>query len=327
MIEFKIEIIGSYPRSINLGKTISRYRSGKIDYERLEKAIEEEEKRFFTVIKDINANITNNGLFRWDDIVDLTFSYVEGAEKGELTRFFDNNFYYRKPVVRKEISPKPEEYQKILEKDREIMKSVDLKTQFAAVFLGPLTYLTLSENKYYKKEEDLLHTYAKLTNEVIKKVSNVVDVIEIHEPSIFMSGIRANLLELLKEVYAEMLAGVSKTTLLLAYFDIKIARLQYFFNLPVAYYGLDVIENKNRLGVIYRYFNNKNIFLGVLNTRNTKLERISSIKRIINGAYQKGKAKDVIVGNASMMDFIPEIIARRKLYLLKKLLSSEKVGG
>lgn len=326
MIEFKIEIVGSYPKSINLGKTISRFRAGKIDSEKLEKAIEKEQERFFKIVKDINASVTTDGLFRWDDIVDVTFSYIDNVDKGELTRFFDNNFYYRRPVIAKEIVPRPEEYQKILEKDKELMKKVGLNSALAAVFLGPLTYLTLSDNRYYKDEE-LLHSYAKVTNEVMKKVSNVVDVIEIHEPSIFMQGVRTNVLNLLKEVYNEMLSGITKSTLLLGYFEIKISRLQYFFNLPVTYYGLDVIENKNKLGAIYKYFNDKSVFLGVLNTRNTKLERISSIKRIINGAYQKGKAKDVIIGNASMMDFIPEIIAKRKLYLLKKLLSSEEKLG
>ncbi|AWR97175.2 hypothetical protein DFR86_06095 [Acidianus sulfidivorans JP7] len=318
MIEFKLGIIGSYPKSIALGKVISRYRASKISEDKLEKAIEKEEEKFFTIVKNINPFTTTDGLFRWDDIVDVTFSYVNGAEKGELMRFFDNNFYYRKPVIKKELSSNPENYQKILEKDKELMKKVELKANLSAPVLGPLTYYTLSDNKYYK-EEEFLHSYAKIVNETIKKISKTADIIEIHEPSIFMPGIKSTLLESLSSIYNEMLSGVDRITLLLTYFNISSSRLKYFFNLPASYYGIDIAENKNKLGIMYKYFKDKNIFLGVLNTRNTKLERVSFIRRVIRKSVEKGKAKDIILGNASMMDFIPEIIAKRKLNILRKV--------
>ncbi|ARM75815.1 hypothetical protein [Acidianus manzaensis] len=318
MIKFKIAVVGSYPKSIALGKTISRYRASKISEEKLEKSIEKEEEKFFSIIKNIDPLTTTDGLFRWDDIVDVTFSYVSGAEKGELMRFFDNNFYYRKPVIKKELSSSPEKYQQILDKDKELMKKMELKSKLSATILGPLTYLMLSDNSYYK-EDELLHVYAKISNETIKKISNIADIIEIHEPSIFMPGIKSELLKQLPSIYTEMLSGVSNTTLLLTYFNLNSSRLEYFFNLPVTYYGIDIVENKNKLGIVYKYFKDKNIFLGVLNTRNTKLERVSFIRRVMRASTEKGKAKDIIIGNASMMDFIPEIIAKRKLYLLRKV--------
>jgi 5-methyltetrahydropteroyltriglutamate--homocysteine methyltransferase len=318
VIEFKACIIGSYPKSLALGKTISRYRSGKISQDKLENAILKEEEKFFSIVKDVNPECTTDGLFRWDDIVDLTFSYINGQEKGELMRFFDNNFYYRKAVIKSKLTPK-DEYKNILEVDREMMKKLGLKTGLSAVILGPLTYVELSQDEYYHNVEELLFTYSSVVNEVIKGIESKVDMIEIHEPSLFSKGIKKEILDKLSSAYESMLKGIRKTTLVISYFEVLNKRLPYLFSLPVENYGVDVIENKKKLANIYKYFKDKNVFLGVLNTRNTKMERISTIRRMIEKAKEKG-AKEIMIGNASLMDFIPEEIAKKKLMLLKKVI-------
>ncbi|BDC19204.1 hypothetical protein [Acidianus sp. HS-5] len=318
MIKFKAYIIGSYPRSLALGKTISRFRSGKLSQDKLDNAFLKEEEKFFNIVKEVNPAFTTDGLFRWDDIVDLTFSYINGQEKGELMRFFDNNFYYRKAVIKSKLTPK-EEYQKILELDKEMLKKLEVKSSLSSVILGPLTYVELSQDEYYHDEEELMFTYSSVVNEVIKGIESKVDMIEIHEPSLFSKGIKKETLDKLSSAYDAMLKGVRKPTLVISYFEVLSKRLPYLFSLPVENYGVDIIENKKKLANIYKYFKDKNVFLGVLNTRNTKMERISTIKRMVEKAKEKG-AKEIMIGNASLMDFIPEKVARKKLMLLKKVI-------
>ncbi|ABP96387.1 MULTISPECIES: 5-methyltetrahydropteroyltriglutamate--homocysteine methyltransferase [Metallosphaera] len=316
MIKFTISIVGSYPRAISLGKVFSRYRSGKISKEVLDKEIIKRTTSFMSLVKDVGASYTTDGLLRWDDLMDITFSYISGPTKGELMRFYDNNFYYRKPVIKGDIKAQPDEYLKSLQEDMEIAKKVGYTGKLKAVLVGPLTYTLLSDNRHYDDEE-LVFAYAKEVNSVMKAIPSGL-AIEIHEPSFFEKGIKTSTISRLVDAYSEMVKGVNQEKHLVTYFTINPSKLDTFFKLPVDVHGLDVVENMNLLAQVYARIAKKRVFFGVLNTRNTKLERLSTIRRIVNKGYQKG-ATQIIVGNAAPMDFIPEIIAVRKLKLLKKL--------
>jgi 5-methyltetrahydropteroyltriglutamate--homocysteine methyltransferase len=320
VIKFRISIVGSYPKPIYLGKVISRFRSNKLSKDKFENYLKNETLKFFQLVDSVNADYTTDGMFRWDDIVDITFSYLSGAEKGDLMRFYDNNFYYRRPVIKSKLSVKME-YINYLSISKNLLTESKINTKFKAIFLGPLSYLRFSENNYYKDEKELLDDYATETNKAIREAQTIADAIEVHEPSIFDKGIKKDLLEYIPKVYDRLLEGIKIEKHLITYFNINTKRLNILFNLPVDVIGLDIIENKNKVGNIYKNFKDKKIFLGVLNTRNTKLERPSSIIRFVKNAYDKG-AKDVLIGNASLMDFIPEIIAKRKIKLLGKVRST-----
>ncbi|NON62376.1 hypothetical protein HLB03_06660, partial [Acidianus sp. DSM 29099] len=307
MTKFDIAITGSYPKALQLGKIISRYRTGKTNEEILQKAIEREEEKYFKLVNSIGVKYSSDGLFRWDDVVDVTFSYIEGAEKGDLMRFFDNNFYYRRPIIKKKIKPNSNEFLKYIKDDQRLLDKLGIKAGLSVVILGPLSYHNLSENKVYDSLE-LLSDYANVVNSVVKSIGNQVKILEIHEPSISDKLVKKDILERLPSIYDEMLKGVNIPSLLLTYFELNTSRLEYLFKLPVTYYGIDVAENKNKLGIIYRYFDGKKVFLGVINTRNTRMDSISSMRLILRKAKDKG-AEEILVGNPGPMDFIPEVVA------------------
>ncbi len=41
-----------------------------------------------------------DGLYRWDDIFNPFIRFIEGVEVNGLFKFYENNFFYRSPVVR-----------------------------------------------------------------------------------------------------------------------------------------------------------------------------------------------------------------------------------
>ncbi|WP_338600960.1 hypothetical protein V6M85_13005 [Sulfolobus tengchongensis] len=323
----KKALVGSFPKNPKLGKAISWYNTGKIDKEKLEKYLKENIQNLFQLAKDIGLDYVTNGLFRWDDIVDVTFGYTKGIEKGALQRFFDNNFYYRQPVIREKIEGKKaenNEYIKDLEFSRKIKEEIGLNSKLKAVILGPLTFYSLSSNEYYKNPIELMMDYASVVNSLLDDISNIADVIEIHEPSIFSKNIKNEILEKLPEVYKNMLSNTKLEKHLITYFEINNAkRLDILFSLPIDYYGIDIIENIKKLARIYSHFSSRKVYLGLLNARNTKMEKLSTIIRVLNSVKQKG-AQDVIVGNNTLFDFIPEVVVIKKLKLLKKL---EKVDS
>ncbi|MEM0188628.1 MAG: hypothetical protein QW550_04505 [Saccharolobus sp.] len=319
-MQLKKALVGGFPKSPKLGKAISWYNAGKISKDKLDKYIKESITKLFNLANDIKLDYVTNGLFRWDDIVDITFGYIRGAEKGALQRFFDNNFYYRQPIIKAKIERKEaSEYINDLEFSRKIKDEMGLLSKFKAVILGPLTYYSLSDNRYYNDAIELMTDYAFAVNSLLGEISNLADAIEIHEPSIFGKNVGKQLLEKLPEVYNIMLSNIKIEKHLITYFEIEnMKRLDTLFALPVDYFGIDVIENIKKLAKIYPYFSGKKVYLGLLNARNTKMERISTIHRVINSSMKRN-AIDVLIGNNTILDFIPEIVAVKKLKLLKKL--------
>ncbi|MEM0068118.1 MAG: hypothetical protein QXP62_02350 [Saccharolobus sp.] len=319
-MQLKKALVGGFPKSPKLGKAISWYNAGKISKDKLDKYIKESITKLFNLANDIKLDYVTNGLFRWDDIVDITFGYIRGAEKGALQRFFDNNFYYRQPIIKAKIERKEaSEYINDLEFSRKIKDEMGLLSKFKAVILGPLTYYSLSDNRYYNDAIELMTDYAFAVNSLLGEISNLADAIEIHEPSIFGKNVGKQLLEKLPEVYNIMLSNIKIEKHLITYFEIEnMKRLDTLFALPVDYFGIDVIENIKKLAKIYPYFSGKKVYLGLLDARNTKMERISTIHRVINSSMKR-KAIDVLIGNNTILDFIPEIVAVKKLKLLKKL--------
>jgi 5-methyltetrahydropteroyltriglutamate--homocysteine methyltransferase len=312
-------IMGSYPRSTKLAKTFLRFINGKISEDKLNNEIENEMQRIFKILKSFNLDYITNGLLRWDDIADLTFSYISGVGKGELTRFFDNNFYYRKIIVKDKISKNSGKYINYLNTASNTKNKVEFKGKLKGVIVGPITFMQLSEDKYYNDSLELIGDYTKEVNNLLKEIENLVDAIEVHEPSIGEKNVGKEFIERLPEIYEMLFKGIKTEKHLITYFRFyNIDRFNILFKIQTDVYGIDVVENKDKLGQIYGMVRDKEVYLGIIDTKNTRLDRISFIKRVIKNCKEWG-AKRLILGNASLLDFIPESVVLRKLELLKKV--------
>ncbi|MEM0374248.1 MAG: 5-methyltetrahydropteroyltriglutamate--homocysteine methyltransferase, partial [Sulfolobales archaeon] len=200
-MKIQTAVVGSYPKPIRLAKTQSKFLNKKIDEKKYQETLYNFTKIFLNKMKNFNIDYVTSGLLRFDDIVDITFSYLEGAEKFELVRFFDNNFYYRKPLIKNKLKKKNTIYLEDLKMAKKILGEIEYKAKLKAVILGPLTYYRLSDDSYYNDEIELIMDYSKETNSVIKDTEGIVDAVEIHEPSISEKGLPKKIIERLPEIY------------------------------------------------------------------------------------------------------------------------------
>ncbi|MFP3226146.1 MAG: 5-methyltetrahydropteroyltriglutamate--homocysteine methyltransferase, partial [Sulfolobaceae archaeon] len=156
-MQIQTALVGSYPRPVNIAKVLSKLKSGKIEKQKAEKEIEKFLNKYFQFAKDSGLDYVTDSMIEWDDIADLTTSFLKGVEKGALERFFDNNFYYRRIVIKDRLQyNENNEYIIYLERARK-MSNLKLK----AIVLGPLTFSVLSDDLYYRKNiKNLFEDYA-----------------------------------------------------------------------------------------------------------------------------------------------------------------------
>src|SRR5260221_12916785 len=105
-----------------------------------------------TAIGELEAagiDVINDGQIRWDDLLAPFASAWSGVKRGPLERFYDNNTYFRQPMIEGPISSDGQ----TLVKAFRYAGTVATRELKAAV-AGPITFATLAIDKHYRSFQD-----------------------------------------------------------------------------------------------------------------------------------------------------------------------------
>jgi len=131
---------GIYPRPRGLARAISRFSSGKMSQEDLERVYERYTERFFKLLKGLGYDRFSDGMFRWDDIFNPLISGIGGVVVDGLRRFYDNNYFFRQPIVRGRISYDEPKISRMLVKSLSIARNLGIEPNRVSLSLaGPYT--------------------------------------------------------------------------------------------------------------------------------------------------------------------------------------------
>ncbi|AIU69841.1 5-methyltetrahydropteroyltriglutamate--homocysteine methyltransferase [Thermococcus eurythermalis] len=301
-------LIGSLPRPVSLAKKIEQYSIGRLSEEKLEEAYVEHTRRAFVKLKDAGIKVITDGLYRWDDIFNPLIGFIDGVEVNGLFKFYENNFFYRSPVVRGELSlrenPIPEWLNTALGIKEEVYPEATLK----AVLPGPVTLAYHSINEAYKSLDELAEAYAGVLAELIKELP--VGLVELQEPVLAAELSRAT---------REKSDSVSRETAKRLIEDLSRRKelwvVTYFGTPRVLPEGVivnfDLVE-----GSVPERFQGRPA-LGIVDARKTKMERrdrlVDKLKPFLR------RYRELYVTPNTLLDFLPESVAWRKLKLLGKL--------
>ena len=98
-------VVGNYPKVAegvsgpSIRQAIHRHDQKEITDEALEKIFQDNTTRVIREQEALGIDIITDGQLRWEDIVTPLASHLEGFHINGLTRFFNNNVYYRQPVA------------------------------------------------------------------------------------------------------------------------------------------------------------------------------------------------------------------------------------
>lgn len=331
-------MIGSYPRPTGLAKLINRFNSGKISAEDLELGYEKYTHRLFKFLIKLDIDYFTDGMLRWDDIFNPLISYLDGVRVNGLYRFYENNFFFRAPQVVGKVRlrddcPIPQWFKKSSEILEDVVKELGSKSKFVLkpVLPGPLTLAINSLNEYYSNIQDLINDYVfEVLTPLIKALRDLgAQVIEIHEPELTYGRVNPGL----KCYVAGLLDHISydlKTKLWIqTYFGSAYNALECFKFISKNIIGIDLVASKgDYLNYIHNFSYYDSLAIGIYDSRSTVLER-SRIIRWYVAKFLKLGVGNLFITNNAPMDFIPEVIAVRKLRRLSRFTKwlKGKVGG
>jgi len=301
-------LIGSLPRPIGLAKKIELYSIGRLSEEKLEEAYRSYTRKAFENLKKARIKVITDGLYRWDDIFNPLIRFIDGVEVNGLFKFYENNFFYRSPVVRGELSLKENPLPGWISIAQEIKEDVYPEAELKAVLPGPVTLAYHSINEYYKDLNELTEAYATVLRELIKELD--VKIMELQEPSLaaeLSKATRESEEHVSKEVAKKVIEDLARVK--------KLWVVTYFGTPQVV--PKDVILNIDLIEGNVPDEVKGEVGLGIVNARETKMERADRLKDKLRKYIRK--FEKVYVTPNTLLDFLPERVAWKKLKLLGRL--------
>lgn len=311
----KTTVVGNYPKitedksAPNLRSALNKFDQGKISEEEVEKVYEQTVKRVIKEQEEAGVDLITDGQIRWDDLVTPFARNIDGLEIGGLIRFFDNNVYYRRPIVKSKLAFK--DYSTV--EEFKFLKQNSTK-KVKAVMVGPFTFAKLSKDEYYNDIDKLTLVLAEILKKEAKKLEEVgADFIQIDEPSLCFSPEKIDLVSRAIKIVTE---GLKARTFLYLYFGEIKNLIPKLFDFQVDGIGLDVVSKPENSNLILESSFNKELILGCLDARNTKLEKEEELLKLFERITQKISSEKIYISPSCGLEFLPHETALAKLKIM-----------
>ena len=308
----KTTVVGSYPKiaedksAVNLRQVRNRFDLKKISAEELEKVYQDTTRRVMWEQEDAGVDLITDGQIRWDDPVTPFARNIDGMEIGGLLRFFDNNVYYRRPVIKSKLSFK--DYSVVNEFK---FARANSQTEIKPVIVGAFTFARLSRDEFYRDEEKLVFDLAEILHkEALKLSQEGAKTIQMDEPSLCFHPDKLGLVE---ESLKIITRGIEAKFALYLYFGSIEKLVPDLFDLPVDVIGVDVVSREENLELLLEYWNEKEIGLGCVDARNTKMENQSELLALFEKVSKRIHEDKIFINPSCGLEFLPHAEAQKKL--------------
>ncbi len=285
-------VYGIYPKSNDLRVHINRWEKGIIPDSSLNDMIINEKNDLYKIYKDYNI-IHTDPLFNWYDIFRPLTIIIDGMEPGPLTRFKETNTFYRMPIINgiNDIIIDPAVFSPLNEEPPLPLYLKD--DNFNAFLPSPLSFYKMSQvsMEYKEFEKKLLSIYSK-----ILKIFNINDVL-LYDPLNYDK------------------ADIINITPLTDKFIVKIVTTGKLYknNIKGKPYSIISDYDSNNFEIAKEL--SRVPGLKLIDGYNTKMEDLNEINNIIHNL----DSDNLIVSHKEYFDFLPRIIADKKLNLMLKI--------
>jgi 5-methyltetrahydropteroyltriglutamate--homocysteine methyltransferase len=305
-------MVGSYPKvaetayGTNVIGALSRWQRQEISDAQLEETFREVTRAVIREQEAAGLELVTDGQIRWEDLVTPIARRLSGFEINGLARFFNNNVYYRRPILHKAPSRKGP----ILVDDYRFAASC-AKRPVKAVLPGPYTFALLCEDRHYRRLRPLALRLAEILNEEARALAQAgAPVVQFDEPAI---GFGKTDLKLAMEALRVAAAGVRATTAVYTYFGSLNGAFAALQRAPVDVIGVDVVSDPKALSALRRAKLTKGLALGCLDARNTKLESVAALRGLLAQVARRVPADRLYVNPNCGLEFLPHPQARAKV--------------
>lgn len=305
-------VVGNYPKSPNLPrparlrKAIADFDQGKITREDLARVADDVTTEVIREQEEAGLDLITDGKIRWEDEQTYLMSRLTGVSINGLIRYFDSNTYYRQPIVEGPVrwtGP-------ITVRDYQYAASHSA-TPVKAALTGPYTLARLSANRSDQSFQSIVTQLAEALNQEARALEAAgCNFIQFDEPAIARSK---GDWEFFASVMPRLAEGLKAKRALYIYFGDVEGLYPQVLDLPFELIGLDFVQGARNWQLLSKAPFTKELGLGIVDARNTKLETADDLRRLVTQASQWVSSGKIQVSPTSGLEFLPRERAQEKL--------------
>ena len=305
-------VVGSYPKigpgsaAPSLRTAITRNQLGRVSDEELARVEDEVTKEVLHDQARAGLDLVTDGHIRWNDPQTYFASGIEGFTIDGLIRYFDSNTYYRQPVAESRLR-----WSGPISVEHYLFAAANSDRPVKAVVIGPYTLAKLSRWPHFPDLREVVLALAEVLNQEARALSEAgADVVQFDEPAILQNK---GDIELFQEAMTLLVDGVAAQTALFAYFGDVSGVASEFVSLPFRTIGLDFVMGSANYDLLEGFPEDKELGLGIVDARNTKMETVDEIVDRIERAASFVALDRIQVSPSCGLEFLPRRNAYAKL--------------
>lgn len=302
-------IHGIYPRSENLVEVSRGYDRGRSKLSDVKKVQKNDFSKLRTAQIQNRFDFFEDGKLPWQDIFRPFVSATIGLETGSLTRWFDNNSFYRQPIKTGKLKLKDK-------KLSDYFPKITPSTKWKVTLPSPFTFAKLLETK---SPENFSNTLSQITDLLTQTLSYLekkgVSFFQFNEPFIPYYKASGSELKLFINSLNTIAAKRKNAKLAIHFYFGSAGDVMTAINgkvdfdaIGVDFYHTDVLDLPKNL--------KHDIIAGIVEGRNSFLEREETVLNLTKKLIRKFKPSALYLTNNSDLELLPETIAAKKLKIL-----------
>ncbi len=255
------------------------------------------------------ASVTD-GQLSWQDIFRPLVDASTGLTAGALTRWFDNNTFYRRPVVKGELS-----LHKGLGHEHFRTRTVE-GSPWKVVLPGPYTFARAAEGpREAPKRTDRIGQFAVLLRQAARwSTDRGARHIQFSEPWMVWEPPSRAEMRAVEEAYSTVTKGLRARTVLFPYFGDLRGVYPDILDFPVDAVGIDLTQTD--LDELQEHAFDKGAVLGAVDGRNSLVETPEEIVAAASRALDLLEPDWVAVAPSCELELVPRSVAEEKVKAL-----------
>jgi 5-methyltetrahydropteroyltriglutamate--homocysteine methyltransferase len=302
-------LTGIYPRSEQLIQTTRAAARGKTSQSEVDAVMRGDVEALAKLQKAAELEYLSDGQLNWQDLFRPFSVLFTGIQLGSLTRWFDNNTFYRKPIITEKIRFRGSDLAQYFRNDL-LPKWVAKK----AILPGPVTFAFMSENKTQSKA-DLIDNIAHALKDLVSELSKAgYTLFQFSEPALCNGSVKGDDLKLAANAFDTCSKGVTGKKCVQTYFGDASGIAAALLDFPIDFIGLDLYATP--IEKLLELDFNKGLGCGCVDGRNSLLESPEDLRKLIVKIRDELEPKDLFICPNCDLEYLPYRIAEKKMQVL-----------
>jgi 5-methyltetrahydropteroyltriglutamate--homocysteine methyltransferase len=308
-------VVGSYPKIPDppapgrWRTSMEKLQRGEITAEAMRRVEEEVTLEALAEMAQAGIDLLTDGQIRWEDGQTYFTRALGGFSVNGLQRYFDTNVYYRQPIAAGEVA-----WRGPITVADYTFAAQNAERPVKPVVTGPFTLAVLSRDEFYGNRAQLVMALAAALNRELRALEAAgARTIQVDEPALLT---HRSEFPLFRRAMDALWDGVKAERALYTYFGHIEGLYPAVLDLPVDVLGLDFVAGARNWDVLRQAKPTKNLGLGVVDARNTRMESPEQVAAACRRAAALAPDVELLVGPSAGLEFLPRKVARRKLEVL-----------